>query len=215
MRFWNIGAEGQILAGGIATAAVMIYLGDTLSTPVLLVIMFVVSALAGALWGFIPAIFKARFNTNETLFTLMMNYIAIQLTSWCVSLWENPKGSNSIGIINPSTNSGWFPSIFGKQYTLNVIIVLSLAVAMFVYMRYSKQGYEISVVGESENTAKYAGISVGRVIRRTMAISGAICGLAGFIAVSGLATPYQQVLLEDVASPPSSLHGSLSSTPSS
>ncbi len=185
MRFWNIGAEGQILIGGIATAAVMIYLGDSLSTPLMLIIMFAVSAIAGGLWGFIPAIFKAKFNTNETLFTLMMNYIALQLTSWCVALWENPKGSNSIGIINPSSNAGWFPSIFGQQYTLNVIIVLTLAVGMFIYMRYSKQGYEISVVGESENTAKYAGIRVGRVIRRTMAISGAVCGLAGFIAVSG------------------------------
>ncbi|MEG2008021.1 MAG: ABC transporter permease [Oscillospiraceae bacterium] len=185
MRFWNIGAEGQILAGGIATAACMIYFGGKLPTALLLLVMAACSLAAGALWGFIPAIFKAKFNTNETLFTLMMNYIAIQLTSYCVSLWERPSGSNSVGIINQAGNEGWLPWLFGQQYALNVIIVMALAVGMYVYMRWSKQGYEIAVVGESENTAKYAGINVGRVITRTMAISGAICGLAGFIAVSG------------------------------
>lgn len=185
MRFWNIGAEGQILVGGIAAAACMIYLGASISTGALLILMFVVSAVAGAVWGLIPAVFKARWNTNETLFTLMMNYIAIQLTSYCVSLWENPKGSNSIGLINQSSRAGWFPSVFGQQYTLNVIIVLAITVAMFIYLRYSKQGYEIAVVGESENTAKYAGINVKRVIRRTMLVSGGICGVAGFIAVAG------------------------------
>lgn len=185
MRFWNIGAEGQILVGGIATAAVMIYLGNTLPTALLLIIMFCVSALAGAVWGLIPAVFKARWGTNETLFTLMMNYVAIQLTNWFVALWENPKGSNSVGVINRATEGGWFPELLGQRYTLNVVIVLALAVGMFVYMHYSKQGYEIAVVGESENTARYAGIRVGRVIRRTMALSGAVCGLAGFITVAG------------------------------
>ena len=185
MRFWNIGAEGQILVGGIATAACMIYFGNKVSTPLLLIIMCAVSAVAGAVWGLIPAAFKSKWGTNETLFTLMMNYVAIQLTSFFVSVWENPKGSNSVGLINPDTNGGWFPAIFGKQYVLNVIIVLVIAVLMFVYLRWSKHGYEIAVVGESENTAKYAGIKVGKVIRRTMAISGAICGIAGFVAVAG------------------------------
>ena len=78
MRFWNIGAEGQILIGGIVTAACMIYWGNSMPTLLLLVVMFLVSALAGAVWGFIPAFFRARWNTNETLFTLMMNYVAIQ-----------------------------------------------------------------------------------------------------------------------------------------
>lgn len=185
MRFWNIGAEGQILVGGVATAACMIYFGSSLPTWALLIVMFVVSAIAGGIWGVIPAIFKARWGTNETLFTLMMNYVAIQLTSFFVSLWENPYGSNTVGIINQKTKAGWFPELFGQQYALNVIIVLALAVGMYIYMRYSKHGYEISVVGESERTAKYIGINVKRVIVRTVAVSGAICGVAGFIAVSG------------------------------
>lgn len=185
MRFWNIGAEGQILVGGIATAACMIYFGGSMPTWLLLIVMFAVSAVAGAIWGVIPALFKAHFRTNETLFTLMMNYVAIQLTSFFVAKWENPYGSNTVGVINQATKDGWFPSIFDQQYLLNVILVLTLSVLVYLYLRYSKQGYEISVVGESERTARYIGINVRSVIVRTMLISGAICGLAGFIAVSG------------------------------
>lgn len=185
MRFWNIGAEGQILVGGIISAAFMIYLGDSVALAPLLLIMIVASALGGGVWGTIPAAFKAKWNTNETLFTLMMNYIAIQLTSFFVAKWENPFGSNTVGIINQMTKEGWFPPIFGQMYTLNVMIVLVLTVGMYLYLRYSKHGYEIAVVGESENTARYAAINVKKVIVRTMAVSGAVCGVAGFIAVSG------------------------------
>ena len=186
IKFWNLGAEGQILVGGIATAACMIYLGKGQVAPaLLLLIMALASALAGGIWGTIPAIFKARWNTNEVLFTLMMNYLAIQLTSFFVSKWENPYGSNVVGVINSRSQIGWFPPVLGQQYLLNVIIVLALAVLVFIYLKYSKQGYEIAVVGESENTARYAAINVKQVIVRTMAISGAICGIAGFIAVSG------------------------------
>jgi len=186
MRFWNVGAEGQVLMGGCITAGLMIYFGKSLPTSALLLIMAAASLLGGALWGIVPAVFKARWNTNETLFTLMMNYVAIQLTSYCVALWENPPGSNTVGVINQRTKAGWFPAIFGQDYLLNVILVLALTVGMYLYLRYSKQGYEISVVGESSNTARYAGIDLSRVYLRTMAISGAICGLAGFIAVSGM-----------------------------
>ncbi len=185
MRFWNIGAEGQILVGGIATAACMLYFGGAMPTWLLLIVMFFVSAAAGALWGVIPAVFKARFKTNETLFTLMMNYVAIQLTSFFIAKWENPFGSNTVGIINQSTKAGWFPTLLGQKYLLNIIIVMALTIAMFVYLRYSKQGYEIAVVGESERTAKYVGINVKKVIIRTMAVSGALSGIAGFIAVAG------------------------------
>lgn len=186
MKFWNIGAEGQVLMGGIATAGIMIYFGDSMPSILLLVVMFAASALAGALWGLIPAIFKAKWNTNETLFTLMMNYVAMQLTSFCVAKWENPFGSNSVGIINQNTMAGWFPSIFGQTYMLNVILALAAAIGVYFYMKKSKHGYEISVVGESKDTAKYAGISVRQVIIRTMFISGAICGMAGFMGVAGI-----------------------------
>ncbi len=185
MRFWNIGAEGQVLVGGIASAALMIYIGDKIPNALLLILIFIVSMLSGMLWGIVPAIFKAYFNTNETLFTLMLNYVAIQLVSFCIVFWENPVGSNSVGVINAASSAGWFPQVFGLTYGLNVILVLVLTIGMYIYLRYTKHGYEIAVVGESENTARYAGISVKKVVVRTMALSGAICGLAGALVVSG------------------------------
>ncbi len=185
MRFWNIGAEGQILIGGLATATVMIYCGDALPTPLLLALMFIVSLAAGLAWGIIPAVFKAYFNTNETLFTLMLNYVAIQIISCCVIFWENPSGSNSVGIINSASQAGWLPPLFGQAYGWNVVIVLAFTIGMFIFMKYSKLGYKIAVVGESENTARYARINVKKTIIQTMAISGAVCGAAGFLLVSG------------------------------
>ena len=185
MRFWNVGAEGQILMGGMVSAALMIYCGEKLPGLILISAMLAASLLAGMVWGLIPAYFKAKYNTNETLFTLMMNYVAMQLVTFAICFWENPKGSNSVGIINKNTNYGWFPSIGGNQYLLSVILVFAVTIAVFWYLRRSKQGFEIAVVGSSQNTARYAGIDVKRVILRTMAISGAVCGLAGCVIVGG------------------------------
>ncbi len=185
MRFWNVGGEGQILVGGLATAACMILLGDKIPNPLLIALMLVTSMLAGALWGAIPAICKAKWGTNETLFTLMMNYVATQLVAFFVIVWEVPKGAGKIGIINQSTEAGWLPQIGGQKYLLNVIIVALLTLLMYIYLTRSKQGYEITVVGQSERTARYVGIKVGKVIVRTMAISGALCGLAGLLLVGG------------------------------
>lgn len=185
MRFWNIGGEGQVLIGGLATAACMILLGGKLPNGLLIIVMLVASILAGAIWAIIPAIFKANFNTNETLFTLMMNYVAIQIVSYFCMYWENPKGSGKIGVINGNSMQGWLPTIGDYDYLLNILIVLVLTVAMYIYLKYSKHGYELSVVGESENTAKYIGINVKKVILRTMFVSGAVCGIAGFLLVGG------------------------------
>ena len=142
--------------------------------------------LAGAIWAVIPAIFKAQFNTNETLFTLMMNYVGIQLVSYFVMVWEVPKGSGKIGIINQMSHAGWLPQLGNQEYLLNILIVLALTIFMYIYLKYSKHGYELSVVGESENTAKYIGINVKKVIIRTMLLSGAMCGIAGLLLVGGM-----------------------------
>jgi simple sugar transport system permease protein len=115
----------------------------------------------------------------------MMNYVAMQLVAFFIVLWENPKGSGQVGVINMQSQFGWLPTIGGQKYLLNILIVAVVTVAMFIYLKYSKQGYEISVVGESENTARYSGINVKAVIARTVAISGAICGLAGLLLVAG------------------------------
>ena len=179
MKFWNCGAEGQALFGGLCAMFCMINLGGVLPETVLVPVVIIASILGGALWGLIPALFHAQYGTNETLFTLMMNYIATQLVAYFV--YSNGQGSN---VINP-VSTGALPVIGGQQYLLNVLIVLLLMVLMFVYMRYSKQGYEVSVVGESQNTARYIGINVKKVIIRTMVISGALCGVAGMLLVAG------------------------------
>ena len=185
MRFWNIGAEGQVLIGCLATAACMICLGGKLPNAVLILVSLAAAIAAGAVWGFLPAFFKAKWNTNETLFTLMMNYIATQLVAFFIIIWEVPKGAGKIGIINQNTEAGWLPVIGGQKYLLVILVVAVLTVFMYVYLNYSKHGYEIAVVGESQRTASYAGIKVDQVIIRTMALSGAVCGLMGLLLTAG------------------------------
>ncbi len=185
MRFWNIGAEGQTLIGSLAAVSCAYSLGDKLGgklpEPLLLLIMLLAAMAAGAIWGLVPALFKAVWNSNETLFTLMMNYIAIQLVRCMLAIWD-PTQSNpwpaKHGFLNFIPN--WK---FGDELTV-IVIAAVITVAMYVYLRYSKQGYEISVVGESEKTARYIGINVKKVTLRTMLISGALCGLVGFLIVA-------------------------------
>ncbi len=185
MRFWNIGAEGQVLIGCLATTACMILLGDKLPSVLVIIISLIAALAAGALWGFLPAFFKAKWNTNETLFTLMMNYVAMQLSAFFIIVWEVPKGAGKIGIINQTTKAGWLPEI-GNAYLLPILVVAVMTGVIYVYMQYSKHGYEIAVVGESQRTASYAGIKVDRVIIRTMVLSGALCSLIGFILTAGV-----------------------------
>ena len=186
MKFWNIGGEGQVLIGGLAAAACMICLGNKLPNGLVIVCMIIASLVAGMIWGVIPAFFKAKWNTNETLSTLMMNYIATQLVAFYTIVWEVPKGSGKIGIINQNSNVGWLPQLFGSKYLLTILVAVIVTIFMYVYLNYSKHGYEISVVGESENTARYIGIKVEKVIIRTMLLSGAICGLVGLLLVGGI-----------------------------
>ena len=181
MRFWNIGAEGQITAGAVGASWLALFCADSMPGPVLLVLMAALGALFGGLWALVPAFFKARWGTNETLFTLMMNYIMIGIVRWLQGgPWEGRPGSQ---IIPEFADSALLPRVFGIH--CGWIIVLVLTVLMFLYMKYTKQGYEIAVVGESENTARYAGMNVAKVVMRTMFLSGALSGLVGFIVVSG------------------------------
>lgn len=184
MKFWNIGAEGQVLMGCLSTAFCMLEFGGKIDDTVLLIIMFAVSVLVGAIWAVIPAICKAFWNTNETLFTLMMNYVAMTLVSYFIMV-KDKSGRSDLGIINERTGYGYIPNLFERNYIFNILIIVGVLIFMFIYLKYTKQGYEISVVGESENTARYIGINVKKVILRTVAISGAICGLVGFMIVAG------------------------------
>ncbi len=181
MKFWNIGAEGQVLVSALACVACMYYLRDSVPNVVLILIMLVAAIAAGCIWSVIPALFKVLWNTNETLFTLMMNYVATFLVSYFLIKWT-PDGSSSLGALS----YGHLPKLFDNEYLLLIIVVLILTVGVYIYLDYSKHGYEISVVGESINTACYIGINVKNVIIRTMLVSGAVCGLAGFLIVGAL-----------------------------
>lgn len=184
MKFWNIGAEGQVLMGCFGTAMAMILFTNKVPTAVLIVLMTVFAIAFGAIWAVIPALFKSRWNTNETLFTLMMNYIATQIIACFCIVWENPKGSGTIGVINASSNIGWIQ--IGNKYLFAIIAAVVVTVFSYIYLNYTKHGYEIAVVGESERTARYIGIKVERVMVRTLLLSGAICGLVGLILVGGI-----------------------------
>ncbi len=184
MKFWNTGGEGQVLIGALASALVMMTAKD-LPHWLASILVILAGVTAGAIWGIIPAVFKAYWKTNETLFTLMMNYVAIQLIKYFLKVADG-SGSSTVG---PSLlQYGRLPVLFDQQYMLNIIVVAVMTVMMYIYLKISKHGYEISVVGESENTAKYIGINVKKVVIRTMALSGALCGLIGVLLVG--ATSY-------------------------
>lgn len=191
MKFWNIGAEGQVLVGALFSTICIIYLGGKVDNDLLIVISLIVGMAGGMIWAVIPAIFKAQWNTNETLFTLMMNYIATCLVGYCIMSWAK-TGSATLGELP----YGHFPTVGGKEYILNIMIVAMITVLVSVYLRYSKHGYELSVVGESINTAKYIGINVKKVIIRTMLLSGLICGIAGWLLVGGTNHTLTKVLVD-------------------
>lgn len=176
MKFWNIGAQGQALIGNLMASMIVFYLGKKIaSTGALMFLAFLVAVICGGIWALIPAIAKVKLKANETLFTLMMNYIAIQLV-WCfIDFWKGNSQS-----LTPFS-AGHFDAIGGNIYGLTYILASLLTVAMFIYMAKTKHGYELNVVGESINTARYAGINTTKVILRTAFMSGAICAFAGFL----------------------------------
>ncbi len=183
MQFWNIGGEGQILFGGIAASYFALFYVDKIPHVPLILVMCAAGMLAGGLAGLLPALFKAKWDTNETLFTLMLNYIAICLLKYLQNgPWKDPRlrGFPKIAMFEAAAK---LPKVFGIH--IGWIIALGLVVLLHIYLNYTKHGYEISIVGESPRTAKYAGMNVGKILVRTMFISGALAGLAGFIQVSG------------------------------
>ncbi len=190
MKFWNLGANGQILMGGLAAIACSYYLGGKIDETLLIFISALASIVAGAIWAVIPAICKAFWNTNESLFTLMLNYIAAGLVNLFIAIWV--KGGS--GILNPLPH-GKLPE-FVNKYFLIILFGIIITIIITIYVKYSKHGYELSVVGDSQNTAKYIGINVKKVIIRTLILSGAICGLVGLLLTSGISNN----ISEDTAS---------------
>lgn len=182
MKFWNIGAEGQIIMGAVFASYFALFHAGW-NHWLLIAVMLLAGALGGGLWGLIPALCKVRWNTNETLLTLMLNYIALHIVSYLRDgPWRDMEAAGFSKIARFDKNAA-LDKVLGVHF--GWIIALLLAAAVFVYLGRTKQGYEIAVVGESQETARYAGMNVRRIILRTMALSGAVCGLGGMIQATG------------------------------
>ncbi len=187
MKFWNIGAEGQVHMGCIGCALAMHYFINLPGYPIMpmwlvYLLMLVFAVVFATIWSVIPAIFKAIWNTNETLFTLMMNYIASFLAAYLIAVFIADRGGKDSAI---DFKLGWLP-VVANQALIPILVAVVITAIMWAYLRYSKHGYELTVVGESERTAKYVGINVKKVIIRTMIFGGVICGITGFLLTGGL-----------------------------
>ena len=178
MKFWNIGGEGQVLMGALGCAVIISQMGGEYSDAATIVTSLVLSIAFGIVWAAIPALFKAKWNTNETLLTLMMNYIAVCIVNYFIKKVD-PKGTGNL-----TFSEGVIGEIGGNEFILKIIIVVIITAIMGVYLKYTKHGYELTVVGESENTARYIGINTKKVIIRTLILCGVLCGIAGFLLVS-------------------------------
>jgi len=190
MRFWNIGGEGQFILGAISAAFVAFKAGPVLPSAATLLLMCLAAMVTAGLYGLMVAALKVRFGTNETLMTLMLNYVALYILIYISEAKESwnffldptsarPVFANFGKIVS-------FPSIpMGGKFALNVCVILTLLIGalVFVYLRYTKHGYEISVVGDSAGTARYAGMKVNTIVLRTVFLSACLIGLAAAFKV--------------------------------
>jgi len=183
MQFWNIGAEGQFLMGAVG-ATLVVRLLPNLPLPIMLLCMALLAFISGAIWLMIPAFFKARFGTNETLFTLMLNYIALTfVTALQYDFWKDPAANGMPKIANLPGNA-LLPSISG--FNLSILFTVIIVLVMYFFMNKSKIGFEIAVLGESENTARYIGINITKTVIIAAIASGGLCGLVGMFQISGV-----------------------------
>lgn len=194
MRFWNIGGEGQFIMGALCAGIAAMKLGNVLPQPVMLLVLAVCGILGGGIYGLIVALLKVRFGTNETLLTLMLNYIALYLllflgetkASWNFLL--SAESARPIFDQFPAAANMVVIKIGSFHLNLTLVIALVLCALIYAYLKYTKQGYEIAVVGDSPNTARYSGMKVGRIVVRTVFLSAALIGLAGAFYVSSAGT---------------------------
>lgn len=183
MKFWNIGAEGQFYMGAFGATWMALWFPD-LPSYILLPLMFISAFVYGAIWALIPAVIKAKFATSETLVTLMMNYIAIAWVSYLqYGPWRDPEALGA-GKIPRFSESAVLPKVFGIH--IGWIIALVLVVILTILFKYSKLGYQIDVLGESETTAKYAGMNTLKIMIIAVLISGGLCGTAGMMQASAV-----------------------------
>jgi ABC-type uncharacterized transport system permease subunit len=191
MKLWNIGAEGQLYMGAFAAGGVVMMLGDWPSI-LLLPLMMVAGIIAGALWGFIPGVLRALWNVNETITSLLLNYVAIAWVGfWVFGPWKDP---NAMGFpLAPRfPEAAYLPVIPGSRVHIGILVAILVAIVLYIVLKYTRWGYEVRVTGESQEAARYAGMDVAKNIILVMLISGGIAGITGMIEVSGITHRLQQ-----------------------
>lgn len=188
MKYWNMGANGQVIMGTLI-AIVIMYHTHTFAEQsgfnnfLILMLELLASITFSIIWAVIPAIFKAFFKTNETLFTLMMNYIAAGLVAYTnYALAKGQKEAQDVTILN---QGGWMPVVIDK-YFIPIVIIVLMTVFVYFYMAKTKHGYEVTVVGDSAPTARYVGMHTKTIIIRTLVLNGVMCGIIGFLYASAI-----------------------------
>lgn len=190
MRFWNIGGEGQFIMGTFWAGIAAMRLGDALPQPLTVLAMALCGALGGGLYGVFVAALKVKWGTNETLLTLMLNYVALYFlqyfaetkTDW--NFFLDPESARPKFAKFPAGAQMIAIPIGPFNLNLSLVIAAVLCVVLYIYLNYTKRGYEIAVVGDSPNTARYAGMRVGKIVIRTIFLSAALIGMAGALHVS-------------------------------
>ncbi len=193
LKFWNIGAEGQLTLAGVAATWVAIYWSPWMPQPLLLPAVILVGAAAGAMWAGIPALLKTSLKVDETLVTLMLNYVAILFSSHLYyGPWRDPKGYGFPGT-ELFPKAAWFPRIAGRAH-IGLYFAIVAAIVLWIIFQRTRWGFELKVIGNSQKAARYQGISVERNIVLAVLLSGALCGLAGVGEVAGISRRLQQGL---------------------
>lgn len=195
MKLWNIGAEGQFFLGAFGASLVVLapLLPEGTSPWIFIPFMMVAGFIAGALWGFIPGYLKARYNVNEIITTLMMNYIAVAWNNFFIfAVWS--EGGFQMSRMFP--RNAWLPRLAdyaeivpafrGLTIHLGFIIAIGAAVVVWFILNRSRWGYEIRLIGDNPRAAKYAGINIARNIVLVMMVSGGLAGLAGASEITGV-----------------------------
>ncbi len=186
MQLWNIGAEGQLYLGALAATWLPLTFPG-LPAIVMLPAMVVLGMAAGALWALGPAYLRVKWRVNEIITTLMLNYVGILLVNYFVyGPWRDPKGFN-FPLTAQFPPAALLPTFGDTRIHAGLVLALALVALFLVIFRNSRWGYEIKVIGASERAARYAGMDIKRNMFLVMALSGAICGLAGMAEVSGIA----------------------------
>jgi simple sugar transport system permease protein len=203
MRLWNIGAEGQFFIGAFAASAIVLAPVLPAETPrwIFIPVMALAGLIGGAIWGFVPGFLKARFNVNEVITTLMLNYIAIEWNKyWIFAVWTeggfqmSPRFPSNAWLPRLADYAREIPEFGGLTLHLGLLFGPIAAGVVWWLLYRSKWGYEIRLAGDNPKAARYAGINIGRNIILVMMLSGALAGLAGMAQIGGVVRRLQDAI---------------------